>query len=310
MSQHSLRSGFTLIELLVVIAIIGILIALLLPAIQKVREAAIRMQCTNNMKQLGIALHAFHDVNKYFPPSFGVAAAPLFTPGASGPADQTYSAWAPVIAKNRFTWHRQVLPYIEQTRESYDQVMAVLGCPADPQYPIGFIGTIDKHGYTSYLCVSGYDIYGTEGVMFQDSQVAAQQVSDGTSNTLLVAERPPLLMGANWGWGWWDSWGGDDVSIGLKTTSTLGPASRIGPCAAKIYFGPGAAQVTPDGWFGGSDTNNPANNCDVHHPWSFHFGGANFLYADGAVRFHIYESSLLLPDLATRNGGETTTVPN
>src|SRR6185503_11686703 len=92
------RAGFTLIELLVVIAIIGILIALLVPAVQKVREAAARLQCQNNLKQIGLAFHSYHGVKKFFPPGFSSGAASL--DGAS-----TGPGWG---------WAAHLLPYIEQ----------------------------------------------------------------------------------------------------------------------------------------------------------------------------------------------------
>jgi prepilin-type N-terminal cleavage/methylation domain-containing protein len=107
------RNGFTLVELLVVIAIIGVLIALLLPAVQKVRDAALRTQCVNNMKNIGLALHIFHDANKKLPAgndSGGVVY-------INGPADYPYGAAFP---HNYWSWMAQILPYIEQ-KNLYNQ---------------------------------------------------------------------------------------------------------------------------------------------------------------------------------------------
>src|SRR5947207_4007675 len=101
MDAMSRRRGFTLIELLVVIAIIAILIALLVPAVQKVRDAAARSQCGNNLKQIGIALHAYHDAKKVFPPGASADIAPWKTPGA---ADNDWGS----------SWMVYLLPYIDQ----------------------------------------------------------------------------------------------------------------------------------------------------------------------------------------------------
>src|SRR3989442_8806023 len=98
MSHRDRRVGFTLIELLVVIAIIGILIGLLVPAVQKVREAAARSQCQNNLKQVGLALHAYHDVNKKLPPG-GIAQ--IKTPAAP-------------TSEAGLSWQALILPFIEQ----------------------------------------------------------------------------------------------------------------------------------------------------------------------------------------------------
>jgi prepilin-type processing-associated H-X9-DG protein len=175
----------------------------------------------------------------------------------------------------------------------------VLACPSDPRAK-SMINPVDDHGYASYLAVCGLDNYGTEGIMFRDSQIPAAAVTDGTSNTLLIAERPPAMMGTDWGWGWWESNSAGDVSIGMKTSTWLGGTT----CATSPqYFGPGAF---------GADTTQFMGDptfCHANHAWSFHPQGANMAMGDGSVRFVTYTAAILLPDLATRSGNEGTNLP-
>jgi prepilin-type N-terminal cleavage/methylation domain-containing protein/prepilin-type processing-associated H-X9-DG protein len=297
------RKGFTLIELLVVIAIIAILIGLLVPAVQKVREAASRTQCINNLKQIGVALHNYHSTYKFFPANIGK---PLPLPpnqpgGAPGGAlpDRTWEQ----------SWLQHIAPYVEQQNATYNLVLSVYNCPQDPRYPDGLYNPVDHHGYTSYLAVTGLHVYTSTnnraaggsanlGIMYHNSKTSALQVTDGTSNTIIVAERPPQLLGGNWGWGWWDSYDEGDVSTGLKNNDILF-GSR---CTTPAYFSPGAAGVTGSGYTGPSP---PDPNCHVNHPWSFHTGGGHFLFGDGSARFVSYSvGTTTLPALATKAGGE------
>jgi prepilin-type N-terminal cleavage/methylation domain-containing protein/prepilin-type processing-associated H-X9-DG protein len=269
------RGGFTLIELLVVIAIIAILIGLLLPAVQKVRTAAARTQCTNNLKQIGVACHNFESSFGYMPPD------------GSDPAT------------NFQGWLVNILPYIEQgaVYQSFQnftfnsaQFIPTYMCPADPRAPGSFVNSPGGNGLTSYVAIQGIDYFDNLGIINQANPVRITDVTDGTSSTLLVGERPPSFD-FFWGW-WWETTGTDEgwlaaPSFPFYFADNSGNPCPPGPC----YFGSGP-----------NDVNNP---CSFNQLWSPHPGqGANFLLADGSVRFIQYSAALVIPKMATYAGGE------
>ncbi len=207
------KQGFTLVELLVVIAIIGILVALLLPAVQAAREAARRMQCSNNLKQLGLALHNYHDTYKTFPPD------------AIWHGNRPGTVQAAQDVRN-YTWIAMMLPFVEQGA-FYDQInfslpalaelnriqvagspalaltMNFLQCPSDP----GFNAPPRGIAITSYAGNAGWDSYrrkygdsGRAGVFTFYDNTRMQDIVDGTSNTVMVAEVTlrGLTSGSQW----------------------------------------------------------------------------------------------------------------
>jgi prepilin-type N-terminal cleavage/methylation domain-containing protein/prepilin-type processing-associated H-X9-DG protein len=279
------RRAFTLIELLVVIAIIGILIALLLPAVQKVREAANRIKCANNLKQIGTALHLYHDSFLVFPQAY--ATSKCFSP----PPEDAHPSWLMAI-----------LPYIEQDNlyrlgvdAFHSAPVELYHCPSDPRTG-GYTGSFGSFGVTDYVAVNGNDfnylgpnyiLNGNQGVMYRDSRTRVTDILDGSSNTVMVGERPPspdMLLG------WW-TYTELDSTLSARSIflyyHTTGNGSNT-PCQTPALFSPGSL----------------TNNCDAHHFWSLHIGGANWLFADGSVHFISYAASLIIPQLATRNGGE------
>jgi prepilin-type N-terminal cleavage/methylation domain-containing protein/prepilin-type processing-associated H-X9-DG protein len=204
------RRAFTLIELLVVIAIIGVLVALLLPAVQGAREAARRTQCVNNLKQIGIALHGYHDASRCFPPGYLL----MLCQGDKDNAHATMCDHPPHCMSECTTWALAILPYLEQ-RVMFDgwnfqlpinapqcecagdvnltmrsnRVGAYL-CPSDPA----------SGGVQSYRGVTGDGPYADpdpryndgrlpRGAFYQGSAVSEARVPDGLSNTVLISER-------------------------------------------------------------------------------------------------------------------------
>jgi prepilin-type N-terminal cleavage/methylation domain-containing protein/prepilin-type processing-associated H-X9-DG protein len=287
------RSGFALVELLVVIAIIGVLIALVLPAVQKVRDNAQRSHCSNNLRQIGLAAHQYHDMVKSFPAGMRYK---------NGQDPYRFS-----------TWLTHLLPYIEQdnlwekTRAAYEfsispfknpphvglaTVIGLYACPADGRaWDIGFapMDQIDV-AFTSYLGVEGKDFTTQDGVFYVDSWTRMTDISDGTSQTLLAGERPPS---ANLQFGWWYAGigqrftGSADSVLGVQEQNVL-PLSKAYCPSGTYAYGPGAIN----------------NQCDMFHFWSLHPGGAHFLFADGSVHFLGYEAAPILPALASRANGD------
>ncbi|MBI1832193.1 MAG: DUF1559 domain-containing protein [Planctomycetes bacterium] len=297
-STSSPRRAFTLIELLVVIAIIAILIGLLLPAVQKVRAAAARMQCGNNLKQIGLALHNYHDTRKFFPPG-GVSTA---QPMLGIPAGVTHG------------WAVFILPYLEQ-EPVYKQYnfaaswnaaantavvatqIKVLQCPASPTNGM-FSGTAAVSDYapvnainTSQLAPLGLvdNVANSNGVLAVNFLCRMADVTDGVSNTILVAEdaaRPQLWR------------------VGMPIAGTVSGAAWADRDAEYITHGFTANGVSVPGPC--------AVNCmNDNEIYSFHSSGANIVMGDGAVRFLSTSVSIrIVGAMITRSGGEVYAMPD
>lgn len=328
--QTNRTLGFTLVELLVVIAIIGILVALLLPAVQAAREAARRSECTNNMKQIGLALHNHHDTHGHFPS--GMLTQDPYLPGASTPTRQ----WN----NHGVLWLTFLLPYMEQ-QPLYDKVSSHLNkfdrqqpfrwwthpdgnlashiipsfmCPSDTageHFP-GFLAW--RHGKSNYVAVAasgysgqdrgdadrdmptrsvpipGYNLPGYNskynGCFWHNSETTIASITDGTSNTFVVAERDGL-----------------GVPQGRHASHWMGPSN-----ATWLNQGMTGIDADPTYRLNVTPTGIDLNQWDT--PGSLHPGGANFTMGDGSVHFisdtidgNIYEA------LGSRNGSEPVSLP-
>ncbi len=331
--MNSPRRAFTLIELLVVIAIIGILIALLLPAVQKVRDAANRTRCGNAMKQIGLALHNYHDTHRVFPPGF------------QNPNEKPYSqppnqGWHPYWSWMAFfmTYHEQGNLYkqaddwahLSKSNSDYEYwpwgdywqnfstakpnpalstLQYILQCPSDNRVLLSnkVVGEINGPytltvAFTTFLGVSGlqYEIDYTKhtGMFYPMSKVRIEQVTDGLSNTLMVGERPPS---EDLEFGWWFADCGQTVSG--KCVGSSGVV--LGVKDINKTYPTKDCTTGPYTFQAGS----LVNNCDQFHFWSLHPNGANFLIGDASVRFIPYNAANVLPALATRSGGEPAQLP-
>ncbi|MFM7149624.1 MAG: DUF1559 domain-containing protein [Gemmataceae bacterium] len=314
------RPGFTLIELLVVIAIIAVLLGLLLPAVQKVREAAVRLQCQNNLKQIGLALHTFHDANDRFPAGY------LYTPPPAGQAPMPNAIWDfPPPAINQpiqrpgWGWAAQLLPYLEQNAlaNRIDLSLPVespsmqlqritplkpFTCPADRQTGFFYIetwigrnprsdGILSEGSTNSYAaCFGSRAIPYTQpdagnGLFYRGSKIRIQDVSDGCSFTLAIGERPALFTRTPWAGVF--SGGAVFTTVGAPVLSSYRfPAPTM--TLARIGFKP---LLDPN-----------AEPLDFFSP---HRNQVYFAFADGSVRPLSNTTSVnVLQALGTRAGDE------
>jgi prepilin-type N-terminal cleavage/methylation domain-containing protein/prepilin-type processing-associated H-X9-DG protein len=297
--------GFTLIELLVVTAIIAVLIGLLLPAIQKVREAAYRMSCSNNLKQVGLALHNYHDANQCFPPGR------LKTAPAAGQTAVDYHGWItyclPYLEQNNlFRGYRLDLPWKDAANVPVGLLhLSVLTCPSAPAGR-----DFDSGAMTDYSATDNYSDYNNNRTAYHNSGVLrvvtpatlagntkgnrVTDITDGTSNTIMVAEcagreqhwlngalDSTLFTTGNWTGRWINPNNHMEIRGFDLTTDTQGwpPANVNPPCAI---------------------------NCtNAREVYSFHSGGANTVFADGSVHFLKSTTDLrTLRALVTIHSGE------
>ena len=307
---RSSRDGFTLIELLVVIAIIAILIALLVPAVQKVRESASRLQCQNNLKQIGLAMNGFESQYKTFPPGALRSA----TTGAVSDLCKRLGVTANGV---NHSWAIFILPHLEQgnlfanynlnadctssaNKSARETQVAVFLCPTVPTGSFGRMNVVSAtvsyasadygpcNAYSANLESAGYvDVsVNRNGILQVNKAYGIPEVTDGTSNTFLVSEdagRPDehragrlYASGGQTDGGWADH-NSEYIIHGFDATGTTNP---------------------------GSCHTNCTNGNEIY---SFHSGGANHVFADGSVRFISQTMDIrLFVRFVTRAGNDVT----
>ncbi len=325
MSCERKRPGFTLIELLVVIAIIGVLIALMLPAVQKVRDSAKRTQCQNQLKQIGIAVQHYEATHMSLPPGmkdpkeaphnpsphhgyhpYWTWFAHILREAEQEPLFRMAEEWAHRGGMHWFPWGDYWNDYAKaKPNPAMETPVPLWICPQDIrprvyEHPNNYRG-VYRLAIFSYVAVGGIRAAkggDQNGMIYGQSRVRMTDARDGTSNTLLAGERPGHEEFVCGGWfasnGYDQETGTGEVVLGAREGGFYDYIRNQYPhhdCppTPKLGLQPGRMDTM----------------CDQAHFFSLHMGGANFLYADGAVRFLPYGADNVLDALSTRSKGDT-----
>ena len=307
--SSSKKRGFTLIELLVVIAIIAILIALLLPAVQQAREAARRSTCKNNLKQLGLGLHNYHDRYRMFPPGGMTLGNQLswcvmiLSDIDQGPLFKQFSSGTPNFSTPTYTSFNQygstripvlLCPSAIGTNE-YTNLPAEYSSTGNQTYTTHYYGVMGPIGInpitgvaystdTTQLTTQGG--YANSGLLFDNSRTSFRDITDGTSNTFLLGEMSYAK----------DAQG--NINTGYRIWTNGAQSPQMGSCKNILSTN----RINYQAYNGSSNLNSISFG-------SNHTGGCQFLMGDGSVRF-VSENVNLNVYMATgsRNGGEVQTI--
>ncbi len=297
--KNSRSGGFTLIELLVVISIVGLLVALLLPAVQSAREAARRAQCVSQLKQIGLGLHNYESSQRVFPPGYVSLADPSGSDLGPG------WGWASFLLPQLEQWPLYNAINFRLAIEAPDNLtsrlpmITVFLCPSDSVKPAWWAMKRDASGIptqnicqvapTNYVAMFGTSDPGIDGdgIFFRNGQVGIPAITDGTSLTIAVGERSRRLGEATW--------------VGSVTNAILFPDEDDGVGYARTEGAPGMTLGHAAGRGGPGDPSG-----EVNQYYSLHAGpGVNFLFADGHVAFlKTTLDNKTYRALATRAGGE------
>ncbi len=315
--MHVTRRAMTLIELLVSIAIIAVLMGLLLPAVQRVREAANQTTCRNNLHQMGIALHAFHDDKGHLPPAFlfdDRFDSRLIVGEMQEDKYNQVTKWEPMLTYPGWGWGAFILPFLEQNALASEiywdknihhsknefvrtQIVKTFVCPTDRHTGVYLVKSQLNLPIGDFATTSYASCYGTggsigeypekgDGLFYRNSKWRLAEIPDGASTTIAIGERGAISCQASWA-----------GAVSEGTVRTMPDA----PVFVHAIEEPSTAVMARTGW-------HPLNGeySEVYDFFSPHLAAGNFLFADGSVR--VMRSNLsveIWKALGTRAGGET-----